>query len=81
MKDFETLEPLVPRPTVRKDVTSPVTDVETGSGRIGKHIQAVILRARIVVARFVQPMGLPVFTPLRLDDSRVITLIGHDRRL
>src|SRR5207247_1962121 len=38
----------------------------------------VILRPRILIARFVQPVGNPVFTPLWLNLSMFITFVGHD---
>ena len=86
MKDVETLEPLVSGPAIRKDVAAPMSDVQARSGRIGKHIEAVIFRSGIVVFRFVKAVGNPVFTPLRLDLARVViftrrhpTIIAFDR--
>ena len=78
VKDVVTLEPLVSRPAIRQDVAAPVTDMQAGSGWVGKHVEAVVLRPRIVIFRFVQAIGIPVLAPLRFDLSRVIAFFRHD---
>src|SRR6059036_123761 len=75
------LQPFVSRPAIRKDVTAPVAHVEPGPGRVGKHVQAVILWPRIFIPRFMQPVGYPVFTPLWLNFSMFITFVRHDQMI
>src|SRR5439155_7947175 len=77
VKDLETLKPSVPRPAIRKDIAAPMSDVKPGPGRVGEHIQTVVFRSWILVARFVQVVVNPVLTPLRLNLSRVVCFLRH----
>src|ERR1043165_5001902 len=78
MEDIETLKPLISGPAIRQHITAPVADMETRSGRVWKHIQAVILRSRIVVLRFVKTILDPVFAPFRFDLSRIVVFTRHN---
>src|SRR5215475_6724689 len=78
MEHIETLEPLVPRPAIRQDVTAPVSYVQSGTRWVRKHIETVIFRARIIVLRLVKMVRSPVFTPLRLDFPRTVVLCRHN---
>ena len=52
-----------------------VADVQI-AGRIREHLEHVVLRARIVVVRAVELVGLPTLLPLALDGTEIVAL-GH----
>src|SRR5215471_5368284 len=78
MKNFVTLQPLISGPAIRQDVTPPVAYMQSRSRGIREHIEAIVFRPWILIARFMQLVGNPVLTPPRLDLSRVVAFIGHD---
>src|SRR5262249_45098589 len=78
MEHIETLEPLVPRPAIRQDITAPVSYVQSGTRRVRKHIETIIFRAWIIVLRLVNTLRSPVFAPLRLDFPRAVVFSRHN---
>src|SRR5262249_54588205 len=78
VKNVKTLQPFLSRPRIRQDVTSPKPAVQTGTGGERKQIQAVILGLEIVLFSLVQTVRNPVFTPFRLNLTRVVTFSRHD---
>jgi hypothetical protein len=75
MEDVETLEHFVSRPAVRQHITAPVTNMETRTGRIRKHIQTVVFRSRIVVVGFVKMLCGPVVPPPGFDVGVVVSAV------
>src|SRR5262249_269002 len=78
MEYIETLEPFVPRPAVGQDITAPMPYMQSRPRRVGKHIEAVIFRARIIVLRLMEAIRSPGFAPLRLDCPRSVVLSRHN---
>src|SRR5215831_17932004 len=81
MEHIETLEPLVPRPAIRQDITAPVSYGQSGTRRVRKHIETIIFRAWIIVLRLVKMVRSPVFAPLRLDFPRAVVLCRHKPKI
>jgi hypothetical protein len=75
VKHIETLEHFVSRPAVWQDITAPMSDVETRTGRIRKHIQAVVFWPWIVVVSFVQMLRSPVVSPPGFNVAMVVSAV------
>ena len=73
----EALQRLVAGPDVGQHVAAPMPDVQAGAGRVGKHVQAVILGPRVVVAHAVDTAFFPAPAPLALDLRGVVNLAAH----
>jgi hypothetical protein len=52
-----------------------MTDVEARTGRIRKHIQAIVFGPWIVVVSFVQMLRSPVVSPLRFNVGMVVRAV------
>src|SRR5436309_13526861 len=72
------LKPFVSGPAIRQNVTAPMPYMQPRSRRVCNNIQAVVFGPRMIIPRLVKPVRDPVFTPLRLDLSILVTFIRHD---
>ncbi|EJY56175.1 glutamate synthase (ferredoxin) [Alicyclobacillus hesperidum URH17-3-68] len=67
MQNFISMQPLISTPYVGNCVTPPVANVQTVAGRIGKHIEAVVLRLAAFAVSAMYARLPPPFLPLAFN--------------
>jgi hypothetical protein len=77
MEHVEPLHALVTGDDIGGGIAFKMTDVQSGSGGIGKHVEAIKLGLRLVIHRPKRPMLFPIGLPFRLDGV-VIVGFTHD---
>jgi len=73
MQDIEPTHSFVTGNDVGRRISFEVTDMEAGSGWIGKHVEAIELGLRGIIQRPERAMLLPVSLPLRFDDVVIVS--------
>ena len=77
MQNGIALQRFVAGPDVGQHVAAPVPDVQPRAGRVGKHVQAVILGPRVVVVHAVHAAFFPTPPPLAFDLCGGVDLAAH----
>ncbi len=65
-------ETLVPRPDVTQHISAPVTDMKPRARGVREHVEAVVLRARVVVLCGVDAVFIPPRAPFRFQCSEIV---------
>jgi hypothetical protein len=62
---------------VGKYVTAPMAHMQAFSGRIGEHVQTIVLGPRIAFVGVVQMLGLPNIAPFLFKACRIVLHQKH----
>ena len=72
VQDIEAAQPLVARQYVTGDVAQWMPNVKPGPGRVGEHIEDIVLGFVVLNTNLVNLVFLPPAAPFRLDFGRTV---------
>ena len=72
VQDIEAAQPLVARQYVAGDVAQWMPNVKPGPGRVGEHIEDIVLGFVVLNTNLVNLVFLPPAAPFRLDFGRTV---------